>query len=238
MATNEARAAGSFPETRWSLILAGDRGMALEHLATVYWRPIYGYVRAVWARDEAEALDATQSFFVRLVEGDLLDRADRARGRFRAYVRAALANFLTDERRKKGARRRGGDRRFVPLDAWGASGALDLPDTRGKSPDEALDGLWRAEVLERAARELERGLCEEGKTTWWALFRDHVLSDEGLGYAELAQRHGVTQVDVSNWLARARARYRDALIRIVRETVESESELAEELQWLLGDDRA
>jgi RNA polymerase sigma factor (sigma-70 family) len=224
--------AGRFPDTRWSLVLAGDRGVALEHLAAAYWRPIYGYVRARWARDEAEALDATQDFFVRLVGGDLLEHAQRGRGRFRGYVRTALTNFLTDEWRRRNTGNRGGGRRFVPLDA---PEVLELPDTRGKTPDEALDELWRAEVLERAARELERELCNEGKETWWALFRDHVLSGEETSRAELAQRHGISRVDVSNWLARSRRRFRETLIRIVRETVEGEAALAEELAWLLGE---
>ena len=232
MASTDGLAAGRFPDTRWSLVLAGDRGLALEHHAEAYWRPIYGYVRARWARDEAEALDTTQDFFVRLIEGVLLERADPRRGKFRAYVRAALSNFLVDEARKKNAQGRGGGRRFVPIEN---PGALDLPDPRGKSPEEALDHIWRAEVLGRAARDLERELLAEGKAKWWAIFRDQVLSDEGASHAVLAERHGVTPVDVSNWLARARARYRQAVIRVVRETVEGEAALGEELAWLLGE---
>jgi hypothetical protein len=73
-----------------------------------------------------------------------------------------------------------------------------------------LDELWRAEVLQRAARDLENELAAEGKDAWWALFRDHVLSDDGLGADELASRHGITRVDVSNWLARSRAHRAEA----------------------------
>lgn len=233
MATTDERA-DPFPDTRWSLVLAGERGVALEHLASAYWRPIYGYVRARWARDEAEALDATQDFFVRLVEGDLLPRADRDRGRFRAYVRTALAHFLTDETRKRGAQLRGGGRRFVPLED---PAVLELPDTRGKSPDDALDALWRAEVLERAVRALQDELVAEGKDRWWAVFRDSIQAEHELGHAELAERHGVSRVDVSNWLTRCRARYRAALVRVVRETVDGSGALAEELAWLLGEPR-
>ena len=169
---------------------------------------------------------------MRLIEGVLLERADPRRGKFRAYVRAALSNFLVDEARKKNAQGRGGGRRFVPIEN---PGALDLPDPRGKSPEEALDHIWRAEVLGRAARDLERELLAEGKAKWWAICRDQVLSDEGASHAVLAERHGVTPVDVSNWLARARARYRQAVIRVVRETVEGEAALGEELAWLLGE---
>lgn len=233
MATNDT-AAGRFPDTRWSLVLAGDRRVALEHLAAAYWKPVYGYVRARSGRGEAEALDITQDFFVRLVAGDILEQADRGRGRFRAFVRAVLANFLSDARRRRDATRSGGGQRFVPLD----EAALELPDTHGKSPDDALDELWRAEVLQHAARELERELCGEGKEIWWALFRDQVLAGEELSQADLAERHGVTRVDVSNWLTRSRARYREIVIRVVRETVTGEGALAEELDWLLGEGAA
>jgi RNA polymerase sigma-70 factor (ECF subfamily) len=221
-----------FPQTHWSLVLAGDRGLAFEHLANAYWRPVYGYMRARCGRDGTEALDLTQAFFVRLLAGDLLARADRGRGRFRAYVRAALANFLSDEWRRRNARSRGGGQCFVPLDD---ADLLELPDTRGKDPQAALDELWRAEVLERAARDLESELRAEGKDTWWALFQDQVLLGAELSQAELARRHGVKRVDVSNWLARSRARYRETLIRIVRETVANEESLADELAWILGE---
>lgn len=224
-----------FPDTRWSIVLSGDRGQALDHLAAAYWRPVYGYVRAHFARDEAEALDATQDFFVRLLDGDLLDRADPARGRFRAYVRKALANFLTDSFRERRSHRRGGDRLFVPIGAGDSEGAPELPDTRGRSPEEALDELWRAEILERAARDLERELIAEGKPVWWALFREAVLDGDRPSHAEMAERHGVTVVDVTNWLSRARSRYRAALIRIVRETVVGEASLEDEIDWLLGE---
>ncbi|TAH35199.1 MAG: sigma-70 family RNA polymerase sigma factor [Planctomycetota bacterium] len=230
MATQEALAGGRFPDTRWSLVLAGDRQLALEHLAAAYWRPVYGYVRARWARSEAEALDATQDFFLHLLEGELLSRADPGRGRFRAYVRAALGNFLTDEHRRNGAQSRGGGRRPLPIDCGGPD---TLPDTRGQSPDAALDRLWRAELLARAAGELERELKAEGKDTWWLLFRDHFLSDDGFSHAQLAERHRITLVDVSNWLTRGRARYRDTLIKLVRDTVETKEALAAELDWLL-----
>ncbi len=224
--------ARTFPDTRWSMVLAGDRGVALEHLAAAYWRPVYGYVRARSGRGEADALDATQEFFVRLVESDLIERADRGRGRFRSYVRAALANFLVDETRKREAQSRGGGRRFVPQSDFEL---FDVPDAKGRSPDEVLDELWRAEVLERAASALERELVDEGKEAWWALFREYIRSDGEPSHAELALRHRVTRVDVSNWLARCRVRYRKALIRIVRETVEDERALADELAWLLGE---
>ena len=110
-------------------------------------------MRARWARDEAEALDATQDFFVGLLGGDLLDRADPSRGRFRAYVRAALANFLADQDRRRAARKRGGGVRFVPLDD---PLALELPDTLGMEPEVARRAEQRTSDWEREARNMSR----------------------------------------------------------------------------------
>ena len=76
-----------FAETAWSIVLAAGaetpararEGMA--QLCSIYWRPIYAYLRRIgYAREEAE--DLTQSFFQHLLENDTLRRASREKGRF------------------------------------------------------------------------------------------------------------------------------------------------------------
>jgi hypothetical protein len=145
-------------------------------------------------------------------------------------VRVALAHFLTDEARKRQAKSRGGGRQFVSLED---ADALELHDTKGRSPDQILDDLWRDETLRQAAALLERELVAEGKAKWWALFDDHIRADSNPTHAELAERHGISRIDVQNWLARCRVRYREALIQIVGRTVDGDNALAEELAWLL-----
>ena len=74
-----------------------------------------------------------------------------------------------------------------------------------------------------------------GRAVHWALFRDWFLAagDEP-DHGTLAQRHGITRTDVSNWLDRAKRRYRALLRAIVADTVTSPDELEEELRWLSG----
>ena len=43
-----------------------------------------------------DAQDLTQSFFAHLIEREIYGRADRAKGRFRSFLLAALKNFLAD----------------------------------------------------------------------------------------------------------------------------------------------
>ena len=54
---------------------AGNEAMvALERLATAYWRPLYVFTRQRGESHESAA-DAVQGFFVKLLSGDLLRKA-------------------------------------------------------------------------------------------------------------------------------------------------------------------
>jgi len=57
----------------------------------------------------------TQSFFARLLEKDFLDDVAPERGRFRAFLLAAVKNFISNEWDKVRADKRGGDRRQVSI---------------------------------------------------------------------------------------------------------------------------
>ena len=65
-----------------------------------------------------DAQDLTQDFFVMVLDGHLLGRADPHRGRFRSLLLKALKDFLNDARDKKRARKRGGDVQFIRWDEW------------------------------------------------------------------------------------------------------------------------
>ena len=55
---------------------------------------------AAITRSPADAEDLTQRFFETVIlSGRLLVRADPHKGRFRSYLKQAIRNFLTDQRR-------------------------------------------------------------------------------------------------------------------------------------------
>jgi RNA polymerase sigma-70 factor (ECF subfamily) len=215
-------------------------GRDLEELARAYWRPVFGFVRATSAHTDEEARDRTQDFFVWMIESRFLGRADPGRGRFRAFLKTSLRNFLAGQARTAKAQKRGGGRRHVALEAFaGADGAVELPDLRGRTPEDVLDELWRTALVERSTAALENELREQGKATYFAVFRDYFLAaEDDLDYRAVAQRHGITTTDVSNYLMYAKKRYRALLQAAVRETVADPEELRAELLWLFGEEQA
>ena len=239
MDTDAGRA---FPQTRWSLVLAGPRAedsgarrAALEELFQSYGGPIRAFVRARGARTPEDAEDGAQAFFAWMLESDFLDRAAPERGRFRGYVKCALDHFLSDQERRRRALKRGGGRDPAPLASEDGT-ALEPADPSGRTPEDELDDAWRAELLERAAERLERELEAKGKAKVFAVFRDYFLTDTELDYVAVAERHGIAPTNVSNYLAQAKKRYRWHLKNAVMETVQDSEGLALELSWLLGED--
>lgn len=220
----------AFPSTRWSRILAPHGERDLDALARAYQRPIQAYLAArVRCRiDDAE--DLAQEAFAWLLQSRLLDKADPARGRFRGFLKQSLANFATEQWRRERAQKRGG---CVNLQSLGADG--DLLDANARTPEQALDDAWRRELLTTAQTQLQRELEDSGRGGQWAVFRDWFLADgDEPDHQTLAQRHGITRTDVSNWLDRSKKRYRAILRERVADTVRDEHELEDELRWLFG----
>src|SRR5947207_38600 len=89
----------NFATTHWSLVIAAARNSspqartALQELCGTYWYPVYAFVRRRGQQPD-DARDLTQEFFVRLLEKDYLEAADRERGRFRTFLLTAVSHFL------------------------------------------------------------------------------------------------------------------------------------------------
>jgi len=218
----------AFPSTQWSRILLPGGARDLDALARAYWRPIRAWLAARLRCRDADADDLAQEAFAWILATDLFDKADPARGRFRAFLKRSLHNFAVDRVRRVQAQKRGGGATTASLD--------DEPaDPHARTPDQALDDAWRRELLATAQQRLRRELEDSGRATQWAVFRDHYLAagDEP-DHATLAARHGITRTDVSNWLDRAKRRYRALLRELVADTVTTPDELDAELRWLFG----
>ena len=104
-----------FPTTSWTLVRSSANLKALDSLITIYWKPLYFFVRQQGHSNET-AKDIVQEFLKTLMERDAIKRADPARGRFRTFLLASLSNFLKDWAKAESRLKRGGDQTIFSLD--------------------------------------------------------------------------------------------------------------------------
>ena len=227
------RAPLEFRPTRWSLVRSAgakdeEGRAALESLCTDYWYPVYGYLRRTGASHD-DALDWTQGFFLSLIERASIDRADPERGRFRTYLLACLRNYVSTERAREGAQKRGGGA-VVSLDA---SRALERFDAESPmdDPEQAFDRAWTRCLLESVITKLALEWSAAGKGELFARLKGLVLlgPDVSLSYAEIAAELGSTEGAIKAQAHQLRKRYRELLRREMAQTVTGEEELEEEI---------
>jgi RNA polymerase sigma-70 factor (ECF subfamily) len=240
--SDSSREPSLFPTTCWGRLRPGSAaGVAEERaafadLARWYAGPIRKWICVALGGTRDSADDLAQDFFAWALESGFLRKADPARGRFRAFLKTALRNYAADQHRRFAAARRGGGRADRPLGPPHAdSSGGDILDPSAPRPDEALDEAWRRTVISLALDGVRADLEAQGRPSSFEIFRQYYLDQaDDVDYDALAARHGISRVDVSNELMRAKRLYRTRLQRVLRETVEGPVDMDEEIRWLLG----
>ena len=224
-----------FQTTRWSLIVAAGRSDAqatdaLAELYRAYWRPVYAYVRRHGHAPE-EADDLTQAFFLHLLEHRVLERANPARGRFRAYLLTAARNFLLNARAHDLAARRGAGTRHESIDAIDAERhlALNAADLES-SPEAVFERQWALRVTERALERLKGDYAARGQEEVFQHLRPFLTSQPPS--ADVPSHAATSGEAFRTALHRARRRFGDALRREIRKTVAAE-DVDDELRHLV-----
>jgi DNA-directed RNA polymerase specialized sigma24 family protein len=226
-------AAGLFPETRWTLVLAARRDPelrrpALEALVKPRWKALYVVARK-HGLTGSEAEDAVQGFVARLLEGDVLDRLDPGKGKLRSYLRTAFRHYLSSQRQEERAQKRGSGQRpadLADVEAWLAS-----PDL---APDALFDRAWALSLFAEALDELQQEFESGARRGPFELVRQLFQFGVAPAYEELAQRHGMSVPQLKSFVHRARLRFRELLRRRVVDTLSDPAEADRELLLLLG----
>src|SRR6516162_3514630 len=153
----------SFATTHWSLVLAAGKSAsadaegALAALCQTYWYPLYAYVRRQGHQPD-DAQDLTQEFFARLLEKQYLRAADPERGRFRSFLLSAVKHFLSKERDRAKARKRGGGRAVFPLDFEAGESRYSLEPTHEVTAETIYERRWALTLLDQVFARLRQEL--------------------------------------------------------------------------------
>jgi DNA-directed RNA polymerase specialized sigma24 family protein len=209
---------------------------ALADLCRIYWRPIFAFIcRRGYSVPDAQ--DLTQGFFLMVLEGKLLQRADPSRGRFRSLLLKALQDFLIDDSIRNHALKRGGNIRFVSWDEWMAEsvsdGAVPTADTDRWSAEKIYDARWAATAAGNALRHLGEECERRGRRQVFDVLADVLAADrEDVSYHDLAESLHIPDASVKRLLHQFRVRYRELLRDEVARTVEKPGDVDEELRYL------
>lgn len=228
-----------FATTRWTVVLAAGQPhapqaeRALEELCRAYWYPLYAYVRHR-GHSKEDAEDLTQAFFARFLEKNYLDGLNAERGRFRAFLLAALKHFLANEWDKSQRQKRGGQLTHLSLDWQNADTHFQVAATTELSPDQAYDREWAIAVLGQVIERLRKECAAEGKVGQFETLKPYLMvGKSAIPYGEAASALGLNEGAVRVAVHRLRKRYRELLREEIAQTLSSPAMIEEELRAML-----
>ena len=225
-----------FPTTRWSLVVAAgdsqrkDARSALVSLCEHYWYPLYAYLRRRGYRAE-EAQDLTQEFFIRVLEGRYLDRADKEKGRFRSFILTSLKFFVADEADRGRARKRGGGM-VVSLELSSGEERYQREPAHDETPERIFERRWALALIDRVVERLRAEFVQHGRPEHFERLKVFLLGQSDAPYAALAQEMNTSEGALKVAIHRLRKRYRELFRQEIADTVADAEEVESELRFL------
>jgi RNA polymerase sigma-70 factor (ECF subfamily) len=223
-----------FRTTRWSLVqrAAGAalgagmtlRGEALSELLRRYLPAMRSHLLARMRIPCDRVDDLLQGFIVRkILEYDLLARADQSRGKFRTLLLTSLDNYVRNELAKRSARDNA------------EAVSEDLPSESQHQPGRDFDVPWARALLGQAIERMHQECIRSARADVWGVFDARILGptlrdQPPMEYAQLVQRFKLkSPAHASNVLITAKRMFERTLRSLVAEYAEDESDVEAEI---------
>ena len=236
-----AQQAGGFASTRWSVVLqaGGDRASpeaqaALTRLCSAYWYPLYAFISRQGAA-VADAEDLTQEFFASLFERETLGTVDRERGRFRTFLLACCKHFLSNQRERERAKKRGGGQTILSLDFPAAAERYRAEPAHTDTPERLFERRWALTTLEQTLAQVQQEYAATNKALLFDRLKAALVgSAAALPYAGIGAELGMSEDAVRKAAQRLRGRFRLALRAQVADTVSDPDRVDDEIRDLFA----
>ena len=228
---------GSFPSTRWSVVLRARSadpaaGAALAELCRVYWRPVYSFLRRQ-GNASHDAEDLTQGFFAMLLDQESFATVDEARGRLRSFLLVALKRFAANEYQRGRAQKRGGAVMHVAIDTGDAEEHYTAELATGLAPDLLFERQWAITMLDAVLAKLREDYARDGREDLFDALKGRFSADgDPALLGGVAEQLGMSESAVKVAMHRMRQRYRKLLRSQIALTVDSPQEVDEEIMHL------
>lgn len=226
-----------FPVTRWSFISKAQgegeaAARALNELCTLYWPPVYAFVRRK-GKSPADAEDITQGFFAELLSRGSLDSVAEEKGRLRTFLLKAVTRHMINEQEKSGAIKRGGGMPPLSLDFDRAESGYIAEPGHSITPELEFERQWALQLLDGALEEVRKDAERNHREALFEDLKGMISLDSTMAcYEEIAARHGLTEGAVKAAAHRLRQKFREVLRHAIAETVHSSDDIDDEIQHL------
>ena len=227
-----------FASTMWSIVTGaqGDekeqRNTCLAALCKNYWKPIYYYIRRRGLSHD-DARDLTQEYFATFLEKDFVAKADRERGKFRTFVLVTVNRFLSKQLEK---RKRTDSKFSLSIQFGEDEHEFEIPElATGETAESDFNKRWAMSLITNTMNRMKEESREGTKELYYRVFTIYLEShanEEKLSYKTMADLLGIAETDVTNYLFRGRQLFQKLLRDEIRQSVESESAIDEEIEAL------
>ena len=221
-----------FPRTDWAELgkAAEAEPAPLDRLVRLYWHPLKIYLLATFPALKDQTDELLQDFAEdKLLQEGWLRKADRARGRFRDFLKTSLRNFVLN--------------RLNRADVKNAPVSLDALEQDWPEPEAAADEFdlaWARTVLAETLRRMEADCRRPGgdqprRGQIWEMFRVRLLDPIFNGapevpYEQLIERFGLkSPTDASNTLLSAKRIFKSHLNKTIAEYARQDAATALEI---------
>jgi hypothetical protein len=167
----------------------------------------------------------------------LVQWAHRARGRFRTFLLKCLDRYVANVHRAAVTKQRMPEGGLVSLEEMDE---LTVPDpVHYTTPSEIFDYAWASALLDQILAEVAAECRETGKATHWKVFQAKVLqpimsNSAPLPLVQLCEKYRISsEAKASNMIITVKRRFQAILRRHVRQLVDSDAEVYEEIRHLM-----
>ncbi len=235
-----------FRTAQWTRIVdarsaSGDlQRRATGQIIRQYWKPVYFFLRRR-GLDNDQAKDVTQGFFCDILLGRrLIQQADRTRGPFRSLLLTALERYVIGLHRSATAAKRTPPGTRVSLEGLDELSDGCLARSADVGPRDAFIYAWARELVWRVVQSVAESCRRDGLDRHWAVFEATVVRPalEGVACPSLESLCRALDIETpakaGNMSVTVKRRFQAELRRNVRQYVDRDEQVDEEIRELMG----
>ena len=148
---------------------------------------------------------------------------------------ARLKYFLSDQRDRAQAKKRGGGKNIISLSIQNAEDQYTLEPAIQLSPEQLFEKSWALTVLERTMNRLETEMADKNKQKLFDYLKVYLTTDKDtIPYQDMVAELEMTEGSVRVAVHRLRRQYKKLLRDEIAQTVGGKDQIDEEMESLFA----